>query len=93
MQAIYFLDGKVIDNIEPLKELKLENLFEGVQISEVRSQISVLLDQIEAMHPGTFESFRTEMISGDHLVISESITRNAHLIHSVIKEINKGDRY
>jgi hypothetical protein len=91
MQAIYFFDGKILDNIEPLKDLKLESLFETDQIAEIRDQIGIILNKTEELHPGTFASFKTEITSGDHLLISESITKNAILVHSVIKEMYSGN--
>src|SRR5688572_4950050 len=91
MKAIYFLDGEAIDYIEPLQDLKLEVLFEGQEVELVRGHIDLLLDQIETRYPGTFHSFKLAMTSGDHILISEAITNNAHLIYEGIKEFNKSD--
>lgn len=91
MQGIFFLDGVVVDNIKPLNDLKLVDLFEIDQISEVRNHIDILLNKIEDLHPGTFESFKLGMTSGNHLIISESIVSTAKLIFNTIEEINKDD--
>src|SRR5690242_8597292 len=76
MRAVYFLDGELINKIEPLSDLRLENVFDANMVTEMRTHIDDLLSKIEASHPGTFAAFKRDIISGDHLIISQSISRN-----------------
>ncbi|MBX2947433.1 MAG: hypothetical protein KF725_16505 [Cyclobacteriaceae bacterium] len=92
MRSIYFLDGTGTDFIEPLQELKLENLFSTEEVTYIRSHIDLFLEQIENKNPGIFESFKADMCSGDHLVIKQSLARNATLIHETAKNVNKEDQ-
>jgi uncharacterized protein (DUF2249 family) len=71
--------------------LKLDGIFEAELVSEIRNHVDQLLDQLEERHPGTFNSFQEELTSGDHLVISQSISRNAQLIYSTLKHVNQGN--
>src|SRR5688572_21960033 len=73
MQAVYFLDGDAMELIEPLKEVKLETIFGTEKIDKIRIQISSILDQFELKYPGTFQEFKANITSGDHMLIEETI--------------------
>lgn len=77
MEAIYFLKGDAASLIEPLNDLRLENIFSKQQLAEVDVHISNLLDGFETAKPGRFQSFKSKVTSGDHLLISNTISQNA----------------
>lgn len=86
MQAVFFLDGDAVDLIGPLKEVKLESILTADQISKIRPQISATLDQLESEYPGTFQNFKTNITSGNHLLIEETIRSNARLLMKFFNE-------
>lgn len=86
MEAIYFLNGEAATLIEPLNDLRLENMFSEQQLTEVSTHISTLLDGFENAKPGRFESFKSNMTSGDHLLIGETITANARELLEYINQ-------
>lgn len=92
MRSIYFLDGPGTELMGPLRDLKLETLFNKEEVTLIRSHIDLFLDQIESTNPGVFESFKNDMQSGDHFLIRESLSKNATLIHETAKQVNNGDQ-
>jgi len=80
MQAVFFLDGKAVDLIQPLKEMKLETIFNSEIVTKARPIISDLLDQFELRYPGTFQAFKAQITSGDHFIIEQAINKNGSLL-------------
>lgn len=89
MRGIYFIDGPAAKFITPMRELKLEQLFNKEQITSIRENVDILLDQIEVKHPGTFAQFKKDITSGDHILISISLSKYASLVEEVTMETFK----
>jgi SdpC family antimicrobial peptide len=89
MKGIFFIDGPASYYVTPMSDLKLEQLFSQNtdQLKNVRENIDQLLDHIENKYPGTFDAFKKDMTSGDHIKISEALTAYASIVHQATQDI------
>ena len=87
IKGILFIDGPATDFVSPISELKLEVLVtDEKDLQNVREGIDLLLDRVEKTNPGIFDEFKSDMSSGDHILISNSLTKYSSIISESAKE-------
>ena len=87
IKGILFLDGPVIDYITPISELKLELLVDSEEnLEKVRKGIDLLLDRIEEKNPDTFDAFKLDMTSGDHIVVNSTLSKYTSIVSESAKD-------
>jgi len=86
-KGIFFADGPVADLIPELSEFKISYFIsdpEQIQgISDLHDEVLVLF---ETNNPGYLETFKTVMLSGNHVQIESSLLEAAGLLNSTLNE-------
>lgn len=90
MEGLYFMSGNAVDLIEPLNKVQLKSILNEVENNKMKLKISAFLDDFEQAYPGSFDSFKNQITSGNHALIGNAINSNAKaLIDFIIKEHTK----
>ena len=90
-KSIYFLNGKVVNEISHLQEMK--NIIEDQDLTETMLAIEdfqiEIIDKIKAEDTSFFINFHNNMQSGDHLKISQALTQSLDQLIEKSKDILK----
>lgn len=77
MAALYFMNGEATNRIDPLDQIRLKESLTSDQYLKMTAQVSQFLDDYEKANPGSFESFKKMITSGDHALIATAIDFHA----------------